>query len=395
MPDLVVRALRENEREHAADLVASTFSRGDTRIYHKMFHWYQDQLPHRPGSSIQQWRGAFLEEKLISFARVDAYHLHYGQARLRVAGISEVCTRDAYQGQGYNQAVIRDILTYSAEQGAHMALLNGIGGYYERFGFIPLWPRYTLQFAAADALRLSSPLRLREAAPDDLSQMAKLYNQHWGGRVTFSRSAALWQWRMAIAPGQAVVTLDGAGVIQGYLWHRPDDYGERIEVVANHPEAIIALMQYSARQIQHAGLEMVTWSVPPDDVIIPYAQQMLATTLSAHYTPSGSWMGRLIDPSALVQALLPEIVSQAKVSMARFDARDLLLKVEPDGVHIGMSRDRDSFCHLSLRDFLQILFGSLRPAMLAVRQPLSRQSLALLENLFPARIAALAAWDWF
>jgi hypothetical protein len=154
-------------------------------------------------------------------------------------------------------------------------------------------------------------------------------------------------------------------------------------------------MQYSARQIQHAGLETVIWSVPPDDVIIPYAQQLVATTLSAHYAPSGSWMGRLVDPSALVQTLLPEILSQARASIVRFDARDLMLKVEPDGVHIGMSRDPDSFCHLSLRDFMQILFGALRPAMLAVRQPLTRQSLMLLENLFPARIAALAAWDWF
>jgi hypothetical protein len=44
---------------------------------------------------------------------------------------------------------------------------------------------------------------------------------------------------------------------------------------------------------------------------------------------------------------------------------------------------------------MQVLFGSLRPAVLALRAQLSLPQVQLLETLFPARMAALAVWDWF
>ncbi|MDQ7023928.1 MAG: GNAT family N-acetyltransferase [Anaerolineae bacterium] len=395
MSDMVVRGIRESELEPAATLVADVFSQGDSRVRRWMMDNYLTHLPRRPGMKIEYFRAAFVGRKIVAFARLMEFMLHYGQAKLLVAGIGSVCTHPDYRGQGYASAVIQDILTYSAEQGMHMALLNGIPNYYEQFGFMPVWANYTLEALTSDARKLSQSLQLRAAAIDDMPQMARLYNQHWGGRVTFSRDAALWRWRMAADNEESIVALDNTGQIQGYLWHRQGETSARTEVIANTRQAIQTLLAYEGQRFHHAGTEKLVWTVPPDDVIIPYAQTMLPITLNAHYSPTGGWMGRLVDPSAIVHRLLPEIVTQARSLSAKFNPDKLYLQVDSDGVKIGLQDNQNSYCHLSLRDFVQVLFGSLRPHTLAIRHNLSHDSIALLELLFPPRIAALAPWDWF
>lgn len=395
MSDIVVRGIRESELERAAKLVADVFSQGDSRLHRLIMDNYLTHLPRRPGTKIEYFRAAFVGKKMVAFARLMEFMLHYGRAKLLVAGIASVCTHPTYRRQGYASAVIQDILTYSAEQGMHMALLQGIPNYYEQFGFMPVWANYTLEAPIADARQLSQSLKLRDAVIDDIPHMARLYNQHWGSRVTFSRSAALWRWRIASDNGQTIVALDNTGQIHGYLWHRKGETSARTEVIAHTRQAIQTLLAYDGQRFYHAGYEKLTWTVPPDDVIIPHAQTMLPITLNAHYSPTGGWMGRLVDPSSIVQKLLPEIVSQASSLSAKFNPDKLLLQVDSDGVEIGLMDNRNSYCHLSLRDFVQVLFGSLRPHTLAIRHNLSRDSIALLELLFPPRIAALAPWDWF
>jgi hypothetical protein len=236
---------------------------------------------------------------------------------------------------------------------------------------------------------------LRLATVQDLPTIAQLYEKHWGGRVCFERSHALWRWRMVYAQAETLLAVDNAGTIQGYLWQPQDDFTGRLEVVADSPEATMSFLAYSGRRSQAAGYESFVWPLPPDDVIIPYAQQLLPITLSASYFPSEGWMARLIDSARMVEELLPEIIAQTKMQLHGFDESQLLLRVQPDGVDIALRKEKASQCRLSLRDFIQILFGSLRPETLAIRQPLSREAVLMLQSLFPPRIAALAAWDWF
>jgi predicted N-acetyltransferase YhbS len=395
MSDPVVRSIRASELEKAAELVADAFA-GDDRNRHHIIREFILYLARRPATKMEHFRAAFLGRQMVSFALVDEYMLHYGRAKLLVAGITSVCTHPNHRRQGYAGAVLRDILTYSAEQGMHMALLHGIPNYYDPFGFMPVWAVYTLEVPVAEARNLSQPLTLREAVLDDVPQLAQLYNHHWGSRVTFSRSMALWRWRLGFFTNQIMVVVDSTGQIQGYIWYRNNEKpGRRTEVVADTPQAIQSLLAYDGRRCHHAGHEKVVWSVPPDDYIIPFAQQMLPLTLSAHYSPTGHWMDRLIDSAALINALLPEINAQASAMSLDFDPRDLVLEVDSDRVKIALKYQPKSTCYLSLRDFVQVLFGSLRPEMLAIRQHLSYESIVLLQTLFPPRIAALAPWDWF
>lgn len=395
MNDFVARAILKDEIPRAVELVARVFSQDNPERLKSLYQQFTQIYPSRPNGYGRAYRGAFYKGKLVSFLYLHDFTLRYGRAALDVVGISVVCTDKKYRGRGYAAAIIKDTLTYAAEQGAHMVLLYGIPDYFSRFGFSPVWPQYTLQAPTNIAAELTQPLQLRIATPDDALTMQKHYNHHWGARITVERSSEWWRWRLQNSRGEAIVGLDKQGRIHGYMWHEPHRLSERSEIVANSPDAIMSFLAYSGRRWQHEGENHFIWSVPPDDMIIPYAQQILPITLQASYFPSGGWMARIIDFTALIHELMPEIIAQAKVTSPDFNPRHLILEVQPDGVEIGMKGNQASFCRLSLRDFIQILFGSLRPTTLAMREPLHKASIHLLETLFPSRVAAIADWDWF
>lgn len=396
MSELVVREVQSDEIGHAASLVANILAGTDRHRNQLIYEQYAKQLPGRPDNIAHCYRAAFRKKQILSLAHIIDFPLRYGRAALKVVGVGLLCTHPKYRNRGYAAAVLKDTLTFAAEQGAHLVLLNSqIPGYFQQFGFSPVWANYTLQAAAGEATQLGQPLQLRVATPADLELMAQLYNHYWGMRVTSERSPELWRWRMEFGRGESAVMINEKGKIEGYIWHLPDDFSEHNEIVATTPAAITTALAYSGRRWQSAGYDSLHWSVPPDDVIVPFAQQMLPLTLSASYFPSAGWMARVIDSSAMLHELMPEIIAGARAIHGNFDAEKLILTITPDGVDIGLADKLETHCHLSLRDFIQILFGSLRPETLAIRQALSRESVSLLETLFPPRVAAIAGWDWF
>jgi GNAT superfamily N-acetyltransferase len=393
LPDFQVQPLPESRRDAAAELVAAVFGQGRPEQTYLAQLW-QTWRPRHPRRDRQHIRAGFHRGTLVSLARMELRTLHYGRARLRVACIGDVCTHPDHRGNGYSRALMQHILTDAAEQSAHLALLRAIPYYYDQFGFSPVWPRYTLTAPAFSAVALSAPVgQVREALRDDLPALAALYDRHWNARVTFSRSPALWDWLYASRSEKPVLAAHDSAV-QGYLW--PDAFDpERVEVVADTPEALRCLLNYAGERAERLGYNEVVWAVPPDDVIIPYAQAMLPMTLSAHYAPTGHWMARLIDASGLLEALQPEIIAHMRAMHPQLKAAALHLHVTPDGVEVGLADNPATHCHLSLSDFIQLLFGSLRPVTLALRRDLLRAAVNLLEMLFPARVASVAASDWF
>jgi hypothetical protein len=189
------------------------------------------------------------------------------------------------------------------------------------------------------------------------------------------------------------VAVEPNGKVAGYLW-RSDEEDELTEVVADTPEATMTLMAVAAHTARQTDAVHVSWLVPPDDAIAAFASLFIPVTLSAAYHPSGGWMARLINATALVNALLPEVVAQAQFTDTTFDPDQLVFDVQPAFVAIALKHDRKSACKLAHRDFIQVMFGSLRPAALALRARLSPMQVQLLEMLFPPRMAAIAGWDW-
>jgi ribosomal protein S18 acetylase RimI-like enzyme len=377
MPALTVRALQAHEIDWI-DL----FPGGDA-------------LLSRPGFRLNMCRVALVRGEPVAWAQVEPRTLRYGRADLRAVTLHYLYTDPRYRGRGFAQAIMRDVLAFTAEQGAHLILVYSPPGAGLRdFGYGPVWPEYILAFESGSAALLPHADRavLRPARPADLPHMARLYERIWAGRVTFTRSRERWRWRLErgdLAVLVAEHTSDGS--IGGYI-AGPDLLGEAVEVVAATPEAAHALMAGIGRRSMDAGITHVCWPVPPDDPLVTFARRSLDVTVSARYARASGWTARLIDTSALVDALLPELEAHARATRPDFNADQLLLDSRADGVAAGLKRG--PLCHLDHLTFMQILFGALSPQALVYDGGLNVEGADLLTALFPPRIVALGIWDW-
>lgn len=396
MVGIRVRPLESREYHAAAELVAEVFSHNDVRQYERIYHrWLAER--ELPGFNLRDHRALFIDGRLVAHAMVKPYILTYGSARLHVLGVGRVCVHPEYRKRGYSSAVMRDTVAYMAEQGAHLALLNGISGYYERFGFSSVWPYYHVEFNTDAADQRAVPLTMRQAQPGDAAEMAALYERHWGGRVTLERSAALWYWRLNHERRGLLQVVEGKhGEICGYI--AGDDWNKPItEIIVDTVEAAETILSVCAQHAAEEELPKVRWLMPPDDAMITFIRPLVRVTVSAEYRPSGGWMARLIDTHAMIDTLLPEIIAQVRYTDPEFDPGRLNFKYQSDAVNISLRGLPDSQCTLSYADFTQVIFGSLRPAALALRTHTSLKpaGVFLLEKLFPPRMAVMGAWDWF
>lgn len=342
-------------------------------------------------------RVGLLDGRIVTYVLAEQKALQYGSTRLRVMRVNRVFTEVAFRRRGYAAAIVHDALATMMEQGAHLALLYDIPGYFGRFGFSPVWPTYWLKFPSADAARLSTPMTLRAPTTGDLPQLIALYERHWtdAGRVTFIRTPETWLNRLQHdADRQIIIAVDDKQRVAGYITGY-DLLDESIEILVDSPDAALSFVAEAGRLYQSAGRAAVRWHVPPDDLIIAFLRPHLNITLSAAYHANGGWTARIIDAAGLVEALLPEITSQAQSVLPGFNAGNLVLECQPDVVLIGMRGQKTSFCRLRHRDFIQVMFATLHPAALGVRENLHPDSVNLLVALFPPRMAVLGHWDWF
>jgi predicted acetyltransferase len=397
MGQFFVRHAQPTEFAVIADLVGRVFY--DDSDYQRAMHQWVFSRPRAPDFEYTAHRVGVLaddhSERIVSHTVVSPYTMRYGSVALGVSGVGFVCTHPDFRRNGYNAAVMHDSLAYMAEQGTHLALLNSTSHFGTRFGFSPVFPDYCFEVDSAQAANLPKPLRLRPPTPNDIPYMAALYQKHWSSRVTFTRSAELWMWRVSESnrPFMQVVE-DGHGHICGYLAasHETD---ESAEVVVDNMDAALTLLADAGEHFREAGISRITWLMPPDDALIYYARQVLPVRVSALYQPYSGWTARIIDTEALVDTLLPELIAQARTIMPDISPKNLEFHCQPDVVQVGLRGKSDTCSRIPHEDFIQVMFGSLRPAMLALRSPMSYEAVRLLEALFPPRMAALACWDWF
>jgi predicted N-acetyltransferase YhbS len=351
-----------------------------------------DHLQEKPGFQPSFLRVGEFRNRIVCRVLIEQMTLRYGGVSLRVAGISGAFTEYRFRGEGFGEAVVQDAIAYMREQGAHLALLDDTTGhYFDRFGFGPVWPHYTLSFDAQAASELDTPLTVRRATPPDLPAIARLYDKHWMPRTAAVRSAELWLWRARYGGWQSLVAA-GIDRLHGYM-AAPDLRGTQVEIVVDNEAAARSLLVEAARVHDNNG--RVRWSLPPDDALIAYARDWIDLSLQADYRRTGGWMARLIDVRGLVHTLLPELHAQGVMAWPEYQADNLHWEHDADTVSIGLNDQPATHVRIGYHDFIQLMFASLTPESLALRQDLSPVAVRFLKALFPARVAALAPWDWF
>lgn len=392
MSKYVIRSSNAETFKAAGHLVAEVFSGDNPRLYERMSHDWIANLPTKPNFSYNLCRVGVIDGKVVSQVLIEKDTLYYGKTKLKVAMIGKVATHPKYRHMGYSSALIRDTLTTVAEQGAHLALLNDLGSFYHHFGFSTVLPDTVLEVDSETAMQMPRPLKIRTATVDDLNEIAQLYQRHWGGRVSFRRSIHWWEWKFNSSIDPILVAVTQGDQIQGYLWR--ETMGNQLEVVCETLPATMSILSFLGKRMHNIDEPLTQLIIPPDDTLLSFVRQMMTVNVRAVYRYNSGWMARIIDSTALLNALLPEITSHARTRIPDFNSRALYLTSDVDAVTIGLHTHPNSGLHLSHRDFIQVMFGSLRPMMLARRDQLPEDMVQLLEVLFPPRIASVAPLNW-
>ncbi|MBZ0299597.1 MAG: GNAT family N-acetyltransferase [Anaerolineae bacterium] len=383
MSDLIAKPV-ETQEEYLAgrELAARVFTRGNQEAYQK---WMDRALRYTtlPGFAYEWHRIGVVDDRVVGFLSARPYRLRYGRVELRVGGIGAVCVDPDYRERGIASALLQDAIGYMMARGDHFSLLDGIARFYPRFGYQTVWPNSQLVFKAADAAALDAPLTTRPATLADAPQLVALYERSWGQRVTMPRSLENLEWRFRTFPEFSVqVVTDSSGQIVGYS----SGTGHGHEAMAETAAASRTLLALAGRAALENGKETLEWYLPTDDRLIYDARRWLDSTLHIHLLPTGQWMGRVIDPEAFREAILPEITAQAGI-----DLRGLIFDLQPGTVHIGLRGQDATNMQLDYGAFLQVVFGVLPPPML----DLPSDAAQLLQRMFPPRVAMIAPWDWF
>ena len=304
-------------------------------------------------------------DRITGHMTVARHTLRYGRAMLRIAAVS-------YDGV-HTGELMRDLLPTMIEQGAHLALVYDRHDVFGDFGFSAVWPEYRFEFDAAAAAALSPSRLLRPPLMQEIPLLADLYDRHWSARISLLRTAETWMQRA----GDPVRVLPGSdSTLDGYIVDRGDGC---VEAVVDTAPAALAVLAEAGHHYQNGTIR---WLVPPDDALVFFARRWLDVTVSAHYPLHGGWLGRLVDAAALITELMPEISAQAGIDPALLTNR-----CRPNTVSIGFGGHD---IRLDYRDFMQVMFGAVNPAMVA-----DSAGASLLQALFPPRVAALGCWDWF
>jgi len=295
------------------------------------------------------------------------YHAFWRQLRLGPALLDTVCigavaTRPERRNQGVARALLRYAVAQAKRNKAALLLLDGIGDFYHRFGFVDVLD-LTHHLVERNAVLALPPVpdipRVRAATPDDAPILLELYERYLGDRYGgFARTLEQQRHRLEQFdprnPAWLAVGADGAA--RGYLLLSFGHADHAIEVGAADWPTALTLLQHQARLLEQpafldsrgehyapGGLPAeLRWALPPDSTVFYLLADHLSVCSESLHRPDADWMARPADPPTLYRALLP-LWQQRRQHNAGADDRSgggggvLTLDVDGDVAHLDLS----------------------------------------------------------
>ena len=302
--------------------------------------------------NLENIRVIRVDGRIVSSAAIYPHDVRFGDARLRVGGITGVATDAAYRRRGFGTRVMQACIERMAELGCHLSLLgSGVPSWYRKLGWEYAGVERSYQFSRGNRHLLPSDagLMMREAEGGDFEALAAIHAARALGGV---RSADLLRSMWAPKPGAAVWVAPRNEEIGAYLRVRGTsvtEYGGPADLVLAMLSRLLEswddpAIRTSTRSIEqrhanvkptvHASLD-APWR--PDDVT--EALGALGILQSASYVR----MIRIEDPQALVRA---------------YGRTDLTARAEGDRIVVATG-DRELW--LSRTDAVKLFFGPERP----------------------------------
>ena len=293
-----------------------------------------------------------VDGRIISSAAIYPHEVRFGNARLRIGGITGVATNAAYRRRGYGTRVMQACIERMSELECHLSLLgSGVPSWYRKLGWEYAGVERSYQFSRGNRRLLpsNSGLVMRGAEDGDFEALAAIHAERALGSV---RSPDLLRSMWSPKPGAAVWVALRDGAVNAYLRVRGTsitEYGGPADLVLpmlsrlleswDHPS-----IQTSTRSIEqrHANVKPtvhVSLDAPwrPDDVT--KALDALGILQSASYVR----MIRIEDPQRLLRA---------------YGRTDLSARTDGDSIVVSTG---DRTLRLSRTDAVKLFFGPERP----------------------------------
>ena len=302
--------------------------------------------------NLENLRVIRADGQIVSSAAIYPHEVRFGDARLRIGGVTGVATDAAYRRRGYGTRVMQACIERMAELGCHLSLLgSGVPSWYRKLGWEYAGLERSYRFSRGNRHLLPSDpgLVMREVEDCDFEALSAIHAARKLGGV---RSADLLRAMWSPKPGAAVWAGLRNGEVGAYLRVRGTsmtEYGGPADLVLPMVSRLLEswddpTVWTSTRSIEdrhvnvkptvHASLD-APWRA--DDVT--EALDALGILRSAGYVR----MIRIEDPQGLVQA---------------YGRTDLAARTE--GGSIVVETD-DRVLRLSRPDAVKLFFGPERP----------------------------------
>jgi predicted N-acetyltransferase YhbS len=374
----------------------------------------------------EQWRGAFLDGRLVGGYVVEERTLRLGPARLRCGCIGAVVADPDHRGRGVGRAMMRDSVAYAVARRQALLFLYGAPGYYPQFGYADVADvtEHDVDLERIAALEGASPAgyRTRPATPADAPALLELYRRHHGAyRGAFERTLEderyLLRHRLLERP--PLVAVDGDDTPRGYLmfaygpWWR--DLAQAHEVAAGDWPATLALLRAHAALLAAlpAPPPALRWQAPPDSAVVQHLGDHLPLVSRTSVRPGEGWEARLVHLEALFESCVPHWTDALAALRRREGSGPYAVQIAvaaADGgppeatATVGASAGAPAGAgpppvavRLSPRLLAPLLFGY-RPAAWAAAHPeasVPAAALPLLDALFPSGTPWVPGTDAF
>ena len=255
------------------------------------------------------------EEEPICKLDLLSFELRFGATAIEVEGLGGVQTMPEHRRRGHMAALMDHALGRATER-VGAAFLFGIGGFYHRWGFVPVVPDTSMTLETADVERTNGAApRLVEGSTDDLADAIALYNDVHGQRPCTVKRGSSWN-RLAPdetwQPGPEWYVWRHRGELLAYVVLRghyagwgPREIVAR-ELCAREPEHASGVLRVLSRWAVAAHRQKLEVAEPVDSAA-GVAARRFGCTVEHKYYATGFCMGVTLDRARWLGVLQPEL----------------------------------------------------------------------------------------
>jgi predicted acetyltransferase len=344
----------------------------------------------------------FYNDEPVSRLWVHDLNVRFGEAIVRMGGIGGVWTEEAYRKRGFARRLLEAANDYMRDEGFDIASLFGISDFYERWGYVPAGPEYSLKVRVDNIKGAELRHRVVVFCEHHRLDVLRIYEHNNLHRIcSVVRSPESWtgfvrgtDW---FVEADVKVFVNERGEVVGYV--SLDKVTERTavaEVGFATLEVFESMVAFLAQRASEHGHDEITLLLPPDHEFAIYLRRY-GCVATQEFHRSGGFMARIINLGSLMAKLSVEL-SRRVAKESRFsgckkdfaivtDIGEVLVRVKSGRVEVEPVTSASSAERLELPQgkLTQLLMGYQTIDTLIAAQDVhcSPDLVPLLRVLFP------------